>query len=69
MKFTVDAVKKFNMTESKSEISKRDLSVNRKKEELLKRLTEAIREINSESKDNNMVNDPGTLLIRKISPV
>ena len=39
---TVDVVKKINMAESKSEHSKRGLSVNGKKEELLKRLTETI---------------------------
>ena len=54
---TVDAVKKLNMAELKSELSKRGLSVNGKKEELLKRLTEAIREIHSESIDNNKVNE------------
>ena len=55
---TVDAVKKLNMAELKSELSRRTLSVNRKKEELLKRLTEAIPEIQSESIDNNKVNEP-----------
>ena len=37
---TVDAIMKLNMTELKSELSKRGLSVNGKKEELSKRLTE-----------------------------
>ena len=55
---TVDAVKKLNMAELKSELSRRNLSVNRKKEELLKRLTEAIPGIQSESIDNNKVNEP-----------
>ena len=36
---TVDAVKKLNMTELKSELSKRGLSVNGQKEKLLKILT------------------------------
>ena len=35
----IDALKKLNMAELKSELSKRGLSVNGKKEELLKRLT------------------------------
>ena len=39
---TVDAVKKLNMAELKSELNKRALSLNGKKEELLKRLTKAI---------------------------
>ena len=39
---TTDAAKKLNMAELKSELSKRSLSVIGKKEELLKRLTEAI---------------------------
>ena len=60
---TVDAVKKLNMAELKSELSRRNLSVNRKKEELLKRLTEAIPEIQSESIDNNKVNEPDMSLI------
>ena len=59
---TVDAVKKLNMAELKSELSKRGLSVNGKKEELLKRLTEAIREMHSESIDNNKLNEPDTPL-------
>ena len=59
---TVDAVKKLNMTELKSELSKRGLFVNGKKEELLKRLTEAILEIHSESIDNNKLNEPDTPL-------
>ena len=59
---TLDAVKKLNMTELKSELSKRGLSVNRKKEELLKRLTETIREIHSENTDNNKLNEPDTPL-------
>ena len=52
---TVDAVKKLNMAELKSELSKHGLSVNGKQEKLLKRLTEAIWEIHSESIDNNKV--------------
>ena len=59
---TVDAVKKLNMAELKSELSKRGLSVNGKKEELLKRLTEAIREVHSESIDNKKLNEPDTTL-------
>ena len=59
---TVDAVKKLNMAELKSELSKRGLSVNGKKEELLKRLTKAIREMHSESIDNNKLNEPDTPL-------
>ena len=59
---TVDAVKKLNMAELKSELSKCGLFVNGKKEELLKRLTEAILEINSESIDNNKLNEPDTPL-------
>ena len=55
---TVDAIKKLNMAEFKSELSKRGLSVNGKKEELLKTLIEAIREIHSASIDNNKVNEP-----------
>ena len=57
---TLDAVKKLNMAELKSELSKRGLSVNGKKEELLKRLTEAIREIHSTNTDNNKLNEPDT---------
>ena len=59
---TVDAVKKLNMAELKSELSKRGLSVNGKNEELLKRLTEAIRELHSESIDNNKLKEPDTPL-------
>ena len=59
---TVDVVKKLNITELRSELSKRGLSVNGKKEELLKRFTEAIREIHSESIDNNKLNEPDTPL-------
>ena len=59
---TLDAVKKLNMAELKSELSKRGLSVNRKKEELLKRLTETIRERHSENTDNNKLNEPDTPL-------
>ena len=59
---TVDAVKKLNMAELKSELSKRGLSVNGDKEELLKRLTEVIREMHSESIDNNKLNEPDTPL-------
>ena len=39
--------------------------MNGKKEELLKRLTEAIREIHSESIDNNKLNEPDTPLDKK----
>ena len=53
---TVDAVKKLTMAELKSELS------NGKKEELLKRLTETIREIHFESIDNNKLNEPDTPL-------
>ena len=59
---TLDGVKKLNMAELKSELSKRGLSVNRKKEELLKRLTETIRERHSENTDNNKLNEPDTPL-------
>ena len=65
---TVDAVrvKKLNIAELKSELSKCGLSANVKKEELLKRLAEAIREIQSESIDNNKANEPDmkNLIIR-----
>ena len=43
-------------------VGKTLLSVNGKKEELLKRLTEAIREIHSESTDSNKLNEPDTTL-------
>ena len=52
----VDALKKLSMAELKSELSIRGLSVNGKKEELLQRLTEAIREMHSESIDKNKLN-------------
>ena len=58
----VDALKKLNMAELKSELSKCGLSVNGKKEKLLKRLTEAIPEMHSESVDNNKLNEPDTPL-------
>ena len=58
----IDALEKLNMAELKSELSKRGLSVNGKKEELLKRLTKAIREMHSESIDNNKLNEPDTPL-------
>ena len=59
---TIDAAKKLKMAELKSELRKCSLSVNGKKEELLKRLTEAIREIDSESMDNKKLNEPDTPL-------
>ena len=65
---TVDAVKKLNMAELKSEFSKRGLSVNGKKEVLVKRLTEAIREIYSESIDNNKLNEPDMPLNKENLP-
>ena len=58
----VDALKKLNMAELKSELSKRGLSVNGEKEELLKRLTEEIREIHSETIDNKRLNEADTPL-------
>ena len=58
----IDALKKLNMAELKSELSKRGLSVNGKKEELLKRLTEEIREIHSENIDNKRLNEADTPL-------
>ena len=58
----VDALKKLNMAELKSELSKRGLSVDGKKEELLKRLTEVIRDMHSDSIDNNKLNEPDTPL-------
>ena len=54
---TVDAVKKFNITELKWRLSKHRLSVNGKKDELLKKLTQAIWEIYSERTDNIQVNE------------
>ena len=65
---TVDAVKKLNMAALKSEFSKRGLSVNGKKEVLVKRLTEAIREIYSESIDNNKLNEPDMPLNKENLP-
>ena len=59
---TVDALKKLNMAELKLELTKRGLSVNGKKEDLLKRLTEAIREMHSDSVDNNKLNETDTPL-------
>ena len=59
---TADAVKKLDMTQLKSELSKCGLSVNGKKEKLLKRLTEVIREIHFESIDNIKLNEPDTPL-------
>ena len=53
------------MAELKSEFTKRSLSLNRKKEELVKRLTQVIREIHSESLDKNKVNQPNTSLNKK----
>ena len=47
---TVDGLKKLNMAELKSKLSDRGLSVSGEKEELLKRLTKAIREIHFESR-------------------
>ena len=58
----IDALKKLNMAELKSELSNRGLSLNGKKEEHLKRLTETIREMDSESIDNNKLNGPNTPL-------
>ena len=54
---TVNTVRKFNMAELKSELSKRGLSVNEKKGELLKILAEANREVHSESIDNSNINE------------
>ena len=59
---TVDAVKKFHVAELKLELSQHGLSVNGKKEELLKRLTEAVWETYSESTDNSKVNESDRLL-------
>ena len=47
-KLSVEAVKKFNVNELKSEIAKKSLAVQGKKEELFKRLTDAIQEDNSD---------------------
>ena len=41
-KLSVEAVKKFNVNELKSEIAKKSLAVQGKKEELFKRLTDAM---------------------------
>ena len=45
---TVEAINKFNVNELKSELAKRGLAVQGKKEELFKRLTDAIQEANSD---------------------
>ena len=55
---TVDAIEKFNMAKLKWKFNKCSLSVNAKKEKLLKKLTGEIQEIHSESIDNNKVNEP-----------
>ena len=47
-KLSVEAVKKFNVNELKSEIAKKSLALQGKKEELFKRLTDAIQEDNSD---------------------
>ena len=44
----METVKKFNVNELKSQLAKRGLVVQVKKEELLKRLTDAIQEDSSE---------------------
>ena len=45
---TVEAINKFNVNELKSELAKRGLAVQGKKEELFKRLTDGIQEANSD---------------------
>ena len=45
---SVEAIKNFNVNELKSELAKRGLAVQGKKEELFKRLTDAIQEDNSD---------------------
>ena len=62
---TVDAIKKFNMTELRSELHKRGLSVNGKKGRVIERLTEAIRETYHKGTDSNMVNEPDMLANKK----
>ena len=42
---SVEAIKKFNVNELKSELAKRGLAVQEKKGELFKRLTDAIQEV------------------------
>ena len=45
---SVEAIKNFNVNELKSELAKRGLAVQGKKEELFKRLTDAMSEDNSD---------------------
>ena len=47
-KQSVETLKKFNVNELKSQLAKRGLVVQVKKEELLKRLTDAMQEDSSE---------------------
>ena len=49
---SVEAIKKFNVNELKSELAKRGLAVQGKKGELFKRLTDAIQEGNSDKSVN-----------------
>ena len=49
-KLSVEAIKKFNVNELKSELAKRGLAVQGKKGEHLKRLTDAIQEDNSDKR-------------------
>ena len=45
---SVEAIKKFNLNELKSEFAKRGVAIHGKKEELFRRLNDAIQEDNSD---------------------